>query len=133
MAGFSYVDDPSIANDAVLWRRIHPTWKVRDDNSGGWRVTSAAFDDSRDGSPLSVLLAAVVRESGRGPADVLSGFTGYFLASLTAGDARRCGQGIARTPEPDEPAHASVFGRKTKSIKRKLADAAGWIIGPNGA
>jgi hypothetical protein len=133
MAGPALVDDPAITNDESLWRRIHPDWVVPDQNRGGVRVSSAAFDDSHDGSPLSVLLAGVVRATGRGPENVLVGFLGYALASITAGDARTCGQGVAPTPRSDEPAHASVFGPKTKPIKRQLAKAARWVITPEGA
>jgi hypothetical protein len=130
MAGPAFVDDPTIADDASLWRRIHPAWAVPDEYRGGWRVSSAAFDDSRDGSPLSVLLAAAVAATGRGPANILARHEGYSLASFTVGTARACGQGVARTPTPDEPAHASVFGPKTSRVKRNLANAARWVIGP---
>ena len=130
MAGPSYADDKTILDGADLWRRIHPRWAVRDDNEGGWRVTSAAFSDSPDGSPLSVLLADVVAATDRGPADILATFEGYCLASFTAGAARELGQGVARTPTGEEVAHASVFGRKTDSVRRNLAKAARWIVAP---
>ena len=132
MAGQAYVDDKTISNDADLWRRIHPAWAVSDENRGGWRVSSAAFDDSRDGSPLSVLLAEIVRATGRVPADVVARFEGHGLASFTAGIARARDQGIARSPTPDEPAHASVFGRKTTATKRALAGSAQWVVMPRG-
>jgi hypothetical protein len=121
-------DDPTIHNDAELWRRIHPAWIVPDENAGRMRVSSAAFDDSRDGSPLSVLLADVVAQTHRGPEEVLSRFEGYALAAIRAGTARSFGQGVARTPEPDEPAHASVFGPKTGKNKRGMAKAATWVV-----
>ena len=132
MADPLYLDDKTVMDDAALWRRIHPRWAVKDDNEGGWRVTSAAFSDSPDRSPLSVLLADVVTVTGRAPADVLIQFEGYFLAAFAAGTARELGQGVARTPIPEEPAHASVFGRKTDAVRRKLAQAARWVIAPQG-
>jgi hypothetical protein len=127
----SLVDDATIANTSQLWRRVHPTWIVKDDNAGGMRLSSAAFDDSADGSPLSVLLAEVVFRANRVGKDVLSGYDGYALAAITAGTARTHGQGVAATPEPNEPAHASVFGPKTKSNKRGMARAAIWVIRPS--
>ena len=72
MPGVSYVDDPAILSDAILWRRIHPKWVVLDTNRGGVRVSSAAFDDSPDGSAMSVLLADAVESTGRMAADVLA-------------------------------------------------------------
>jgi hypothetical protein len=130
MAGQPYSNDTSIADEADLWRRISPIWMILDENLGVWRVSSAAFDDSRDGTPLSVLLAEVVVAGGRSAQDLLSRFPGYCLAAITAGIARGCGQGVARTPLPEEPAHASVFGRKTKGVKKKLAKAATWVVAP---
>ena len=124
------LDDPAISDASALWRRVHPSWIVRDDNRGGMRLSSAAFDDSADGSPLSVLIAEVVLQTKRTAQAVLADFDGYALAATTAGNARKQGQGIAATPEPDEPAHASVFGPKTKSIKRVMAKDATWVIGP---
>lgn len=122
-------DDAAIHDDAELWRRINPKWVVRDENRGGLRVSSAAFDDSPDGSPTSVLLTDVVRETGRTEDDVLRGFDGFGLASITAGKARGCEQGISRDPPvPGEPAHAYLFGRKTKSLKRCLARQAEWVV-----
>ena len=125
-------DDRTISDDAALWRRVHPNWIVPDDNATGSRVTSAAFDDSRDGTPLSVLLAEVVARTQRTAHDVLAGYEGYSLAAITAQTARGFGQGIARTPDPNEPAHASVFGPKTKPNKRGMAKRASWVIAPAG-
>ena len=127
MAGTPYIDDPTIRNGETLWRRIFPGWIVPDDNEVGWRVSSAAFDDSPDGSPMSVLLADVVEATNRTADDVLTGFEGYGLTVLVAGFVRSLKQGIARTPEPHEPAHASVFGSKTPKVKRALARASTWV------
>lgn len=123
-------DDATIANDAELWRRIPPVWVVPDKNAECMRVSSAAFANSRNGSPTSVLLATIVRETGRTDADVLAHFEGFALASLTAGQARECKQEVARNPLPDEPAHAYVIGKKTKGAKKCLARSAKWVISP---
>ncbi len=130
MPGPPYEDDPSIRDDAALWRIIHPNWIVRDDNERGWRISSAAFYDSKDGSPLSVLLAEIIASTGRTADDLLMRFTGRGLAAITAAAARAHRQGVARTPHPDEPAHASVFGDKTGSVRRALAQAANWVHFP---
>lgn len=125
-----YADDPTIADDATLWRRIPPVWAVADENLGGLRVSSAAFDNSRDGSPTSILLAELVVASGRSAEDVLRDYDGYGLAGLTAGQARKCGQAVAHDPLPDEPAHGFVVGKKTRQAKRCLASAAILVISP---
>ena len=132
MAPEGLVDDTTIADASELWRRIHPKWIVPDENTGNMRVTSAAFDDSKDESPTSVLLADVVRKTGRTAEEVIAPYDGYALASITAGQARDCEQGVARDPLPDEPAHAYIFGEKTKALKRCLARSAEWVIAPAG-
>ena len=130
MSDLPYRDDVSISDDANLWRRIHPDWVVTDENRGGVRPSSAAFDDSDDGTPLSVVIEEAVLASGRDAAKILENYAGYSLAAFTAGAARANGQGVARTPTPEEPAHGSVFGKKTKSVKRRLSHASSWVIAP---
>lgn len=126
MAEGDYRDDPTIPDEAQLWRRIPPWHFYYDETVGRQRPAKAAFSDDPDGSSMSVVLAA----ESAGPASVLAGHTGYALAAITAGLARACGQGIARDPRPDEPAHALIFGRKTDSIMRRLARGSTWVVPP---
>ena len=131
MADGAYHDDPSIPDNAALWRRIHPSWWVPDENRGRLRLTSAAFADHPNGTPMSVLIEDVVLSAGRSPEDVLAPFKGYAMASIKAGLARECSLGVMREPLPEEPAHAVVFGKKTKQVRRKLASGSEWIIEPS--
>jgi hypothetical protein len=128
MADAVYNDDPSIPDGAELWRRINPAWWIRDKNRAIVRPTSQAFQNSSDGSPMSVLIADIVLESGRKPADILPDDT-YSLVSFTAGLARECNQAVCRDPKPDE-AHALVAGEKTPRVKERLALGSRWIIEP---
>ena len=130
MASASHVDDPTILDASELWRRISPKHIIWDDNRGLWRPSSASFTNSRDGSPMSVLLADVLGEMGRGPATVLAGHQDYGLASVTAGLARECLQGVARDPLPEEQAHGVVFGDKTNRVRRTLAEGSRWVVLP---
>ena len=65
---------------------------------------------------MSVSLADVVLVRGGAPEDMIRSLPGFGLAAITAALARRCDQGVARDERPDNPAHALVFGRKTKAI-----------------
>jgi len=127
----TYVDDPTIANHAELWRRVPPSWVVPDENRGGYRPSSQAFHDSADRSPMSVLIAETMLADGRGPQDAVADDPTFLLASFTAGEARSLEQGVARTPTDAEPAHGSVFGRKTKQVYRALSRLARWVIAPS--
>ena len=124
------VNDPSISDEADLWRRISPEWIILDENLGRQRVTSKAFQNL-EGDNLSVLLEQIVRETGRTADDVLKNLSGYSLAAVTAGQARALGQGVVRAPEPDEPAHCHMVGKKGKGARKKLASAARWVIPPH--
>ncbi len=125
----AYKDDPTIKDDAILWRNIPPRHFVHDDK-GGIRASSAAFQNDKDGSPMSVSLAEVVLRRGGTPENLVRSLPGFALASIIAALARRCDQGIARDEKPDNPAHALVFGRKTKAVQRRLAKGARWVIPP---
>lgn len=126
MADAEPADDPTIPDDAELWRRIPPRHVYFEENLGRIRPSKAAFEDDGDGSPMSVVLAA----ESAGPAAVLVGHPTYALAAITAGLARACGQRVARDPVPGEPAHAVVIGRKTDSLRRRFAREARWVVPP---
>jgi hypothetical protein len=130
MADAGYADDITIPNEAELWRRVSPRHFVNDENLGIVRPSSAAFDDHPNGSPMSVYLAEVLIQMGRGPDTVLVGHNNFALAAITAGLARECGQGVARDPLPEEPPHALVFGQKTKPVSRKFALGSRWVVLP---
>src|SRR5262249_16460084 len=93
------------------------------------RPSSAAFDDDPDDGAMSVVLADVAVAVGRSPETVLVGHPGFALAGVHASDARECGQRIVRAPEPDEPAHALVFGPE-KARKKHFRRTWRWVIPP---
>jgi hypothetical protein len=131
MADPTYADDPSVANDAELWRRVPPAWIVPDENRGGYRPSSQAFHDSPDGSPMSVLISETMAADGRGAQDAVAENPNFLLACFTAGEARSLAQSVSRTPTATEPAHGSVFGRKSRQVCKALSRLARWVIGPN--
>jgi len=131
MADGGDIDDPTIVDAAVLWRRIPPWHFVRDDNAGTIRPSSAAFENHPNGSPMSVVLGDEVVASGRSASEVIAMHSGFALAALTAGLSRKCNQGVMREPLPEEPAHAVVFGEKPKRIRQLIAKSAEWVIPPS--
>lgn len=133
MALGGYRDDPAIPDEAQLFRRIPPWHFIRDENVGKTRPSSAAFEDHPNGSPMSVILADTLAETGRIPETILAGHEGFALVTFSVELARECGQGVARDPLPDEPAHAVVFGKKTQGVKKKLARGASWVVKPSEA
>ena len=119
------LDDEDIPNSAKLWRRIFPKWWVWDDKIGGKRLSSQAFENSRDGSGTSVVLEAESTIE-----QVLHGHDGYGLAELPAGAARAAEQGVRRVPLEDVPGHAQIEGVKSGPTKNALVKACEILVAP---
>ena len=134
MADNEYVDDPNISDESHLWRRIppNPPFLVDDKNQNRKRISSAAFEDHPNGTPMSVAIAQIAEEHGREPKDILKDHDGYGLAGLVVQDVRENNLGVCKKPLPDQPEHGEVFGPKPKSVRRNLALAAFWVIKPVG-
>jgi hypothetical protein len=115
-----------IAPDAVFWRRVRPDWIIPDENLGRRRPSSAAFDDDRDGDPMSMYQA----NAGNAVEDVLQGFDGYGLVSLTGAQLKALGYAVFSRPEQGFPSHVEVSGKKTKGAKSNMAKNALWVFEP---
>jgi hypothetical protein len=128
LSDIDYRDDPTISDDAELWRRIPPWHIFSDENIGGIRPSSAAFEDDPDGEPMSVYLADECRD----PHIALAGHEGFGLVAITARLARECKQAIVRQPVPGPSGHVVVVGKKTDSVRKKFARAAAgqWVVRP---
>lgn len=118
-------DDPNVADDEVLLRRIAPG-QVQWGEAGGPEISSAAFRELE----LSVNIKSTMLRDGRAVKDSLRGHSGFGLAAFTARHARSLDQAVFPEPTPEEPAHGVVHGRKSRSIARKLRDGAAWIVLP---
>lgn len=118
------VDDPTIKNDERLLRRIHPEQIVRDDKSGGYRVSSAAFNDVQ----LSTDLYSVLIAAGLDATSCVRAHDGYGLVAITAGLAREKNQVVYREPVEGNEAHGIVEGKKPSSVKKAFVAQCEWII-----
>lgn len=126
--GEALVDDPSIRDEFNLWRRICPQWWHYDEKQGRHRLTSAAFNNHPNGSPMSVTIG----EEATGTEVLLDGLDGYGVAAFPARTARRdCGQKLLRDPIPENPAHAHVAGKKTAGVRKRLCSASVILVEPS--
>lgn len=123
-------DDVTIPNQERLFRRIHLTQIVRDEDTGLARVSSGAFRDKE----LSINIESVLHGSGETPDACLRNHQAHKLVSFTAGRARELQQLICADPEPpDNLSHGLVCGSKSsRRINEGLRDSAEWVI-PNQA
>jgi len=115
-------DDPSIGDNEVLWRRIHPHQIVQEPD-GSVRPGSFAFQDNTSTSELSVHIAAMTDQH-----RVLQGYSRQSLVAIRAGLPRSLGYAIVRDPTPDDPSHALICPSPTKSHARQLAKQAIWVV-----
>ena len=126
----SETDDRTIREEERLLRRIPLVQIVRDDNRGSYRVSSAAFTNSSDGSGMSVSIETILQQCDLAVETVLRGYDGCGLVALTAGFVRMHGQGVVKKPQPDDPSHGEVVGKKTRSTQRAFARRAKWVVRP---
>lgn len=131
-------DDLAITNDVVLWRRITPNWLV-DDGNGGKRLSSVAFQNASKGYHENVMVHNGYNHSPAMSTDFASKTTEQdflkdtpdnYIASFTVELVRELKQGVLKTPLPDDPAHASVTGKKKSKVKRAFAEKCTWVKGP---
>jgi len=111
-------DDATIPDDAIVWRRL--SWKQTADSNdvpGTRRLSSGGFDDSSDGSGMSVHLVQ--------PNETIDAFLASVsrpddgIAVLTVGDIRAIKCGIVRRPEKKDPHHCEITGRVRTKRKRE--------------
>jgi hypothetical protein len=120
-----FQDDVSICDEERLFRRVHPTHLVRDEDSGTLRVSSAAFKDEE----LSVNIESILKLDGSAPEACLRKHPNHRLVAITAADARKFSQAVCRDPLPEDRSHGLVYGLKKKpSIHQGLRSAAIWVI-----
>jgi hypothetical protein len=89
-------DDPvGIPDNTRLFRRIDPHQVVYDKDRKERRPTSQNFNDSKDGTPMSVFAENVAIAHGEAPADFLRGrWSEWYLVAVTAGAMRQLGQEV---------------------------------------
>jgi hypothetical protein len=120
-----YQDDATICDGERLFRRVHITQLVRDDDTGLARVSSGVFKDKE----LSINIESVLSDAGSSAEACLHNYKTHILISITAGDARHFCQAVCYDPLPNDPSHGLVYGSKNKtSIHNGLRAAAVWAI-----
>ncbi len=125
-----FPDDRTIADAAILLRRI-PDWHFFFDKKlGRVRPSSAAFEDDEDGDPMSMYRRDIIESEGGSVERVLVGHNGFALASLTAGQLRSKLQTIFPDPLPEESSHSKICGGKGEGARRWFAQKAEWVIPP---
>lgn len=112
-------DDPTIPDDAVLFRRVFPDPDaIQSVEGGGLRPYSSTW---RSVAPLSVDLSTECTPEATRDRDVSRPF---HVAGISVGDVRSTGCRVVRNPLADNPAHCLIYGvsdRNDGSIPAGLA------------
>lgn len=118
------VDDLAIGDDERLFHRIRPVDTYLEP-SGECRPTSGAFRYIKN--VTSVDIASLTT-----PEQTLEDYPTFRLVEIEAGFLRSLGCRIVRDLQPDNPAHALVYGsapegRLTKTQAREVAKKCKWV------
>jgi len=123
------VDDPSIADYELLWRRIpNVPSMIKWNHDGTFRLTSAAFKDGNNGE-VSVHLAKLTTQE-----RALTSKPDNGLVEIEAGFPRSLGHKIVYDPTEDDISHTLICppqGVSNKSRERDAREMAGkvrWLV-----
>ena len=126
-------DDPNLANDAVLLRRVldkPAEWFTHVD--GVLRVSSAAFRDSINEVSVNVASETTIE-------DVLKGNEDNGVVSITTGVPRELKHIVSKTLDPGDPEDPShrvicplpeVTSSQIRKMAKSMAIAASWMMLP---
>ena len=127
-----------IEDSDEVWRRIPRVMVVNDPKvDGGVRPSKEALTDDRNGDPMSVYCARLIRDLGHGVPALLDGRpSGWAVAELRVDYLRREEEQDVQhspevsAPEPNvcDPAHTLVVGEKNKARRERMAKRARIVL-----
>ena len=106
------MDIIDIADKDEMYRRF---WNDYLKDNG--KISSAAFQNSSDTDEMSSDLAKLTT-----PHKTALNDPHFGVASFYAGGARALDQRVFHDPVENNPAHSTIKGKKSKSIRKKFAD-----------
>ncbi len=127
----------SVSSDDQGFRRVRPLHLVKDPKVvGGWRASSAAFEDDSDGASMSVYLRSIVLDIGLTDKDVVAGKeTKWAVAAIPIQVLVEEEQVVEPDPivnalvsHPCDPAHALVNGVKKPKTRRERISKASPLV-----
>jgi hypothetical protein len=116
--------DAPVPEDMSLYRRVHPSEIVWDDNDQCPRPNSSVFKDRE----MSIHLADVLEDEGREAVSVLEERPEHSLVTLTVGFVQSHEQEVRRSPLEEDPSHGDVVGSKPKTRRRAFAQEAAFVV-----
>jgi hypothetical protein len=112
--------EPVLADDERLWRRIRPDWQKSVPGRDDPVPTSNAFRDELS-YKVSVYRAHLYTED-----ELLADHPTWGIVEVIAGDIKALGYPVKQDDPEGNPAHA-YFDNPTTGIARKIAAKAKWV------
>lgn len=105
-------------------RRIRDYETITDSSDGPIRPSSNAFmQDGPDGNVSVYLKSETTAES------ITREYQGTFVAEMEIGIIRAQGLDVERDPNPGDPGHCNITGRKSRGKARSIARNSRWSEG----
>ncbi len=117
------VDDEDLGDERLLYRRILPSWIIRE--NGEYRPQSIALMD-RHRHEVSVFVSDMTTAS-----DVLRDYPDQSLVEFQVALPRSCAGIIAKTPENPDPAHRVLCYPNPSAMRRAakiIVEHIQWVI-----
>ncbi|HEX4157567.1 MAG TPA: hypothetical protein VHY79_03765 [Rhizomicrobium sp.] len=123
-------DHQGINPEDILIRRISEQHLTGE--AGNRRISSMAFQESTDGSGMSIDIAKLIEESGLDPHNFVT-TSEYFCSVQFATHALR-GEGfqVGYYPVPGNDFHGAVWGIVTRGQKKRIRSLAQWYVEAGG-
>lgn len=132
-----YDEERILAADTII-RKISSQYIVPNDNTGGKRLSSMAFQPSSDpNGGMSIDLETNIVAAGLDPKEFIHSPDFVGAVAMKAGDVRNLNLRIGYDPLPENPHHGEVWGnnrpnRFSDSQKKGLRRAARWYTDVDG-
>ena len=122
-------DHAGILRDDGILRRVSEHFIVDDPKTGGRRLSTMAFEASNGpNAGMSVDLQAQIEEAGLDPIQYVT--TPQWVGSVrfTAAALRAEEFLVGFDPIPENPHHGEVWGKFSKSKKKRLLGMINWFV-----
>lgn len=119
-------DHEEILPPDVLIRRIS-THHIKNQ-----RISSMAFQESTDGTGMSVDVEKLIVEAGSDPREFVTSTEFFCSVQFTAEALRGEGLQVGYYPIPSNPYHGAVWGIATRGQMNRLRRLAQWYVEGNG-
>jgi hypothetical protein len=126
-------DDPTVLDEHSLWRRVTQL-TIDAKVPGGVRPSTANFQNSSDGSGMSVTHATDFLDRGGSSKKYFEEYSPEecrMIAVIPVKLVRKLNQGVIRNATQRDPHHCEVVGKKTKSVQKKILKGSNLISRPD--